>query len=161
MKNKSCFFTGHRIIPAAHRELLINQTRDAALWLIENRDITDFIAGGALGYDTLAEMLILRLRGQYPQIKLHLYLPCHNQTAKWNKADKALWQRIITNADSIRYITEGNYITGCMQLRNKAMVNDAQYGIVYLTHRRSGTYNTVELARSQGRVLALLPRAKH
>lgn len=158
MKNKSCFFTGHRIIPSAHRDLLMKQTRIEAEWLIRNRGVRDFIAGGARGYDTLAAMQILRLRGQYPGIKLHLYLPCRDQSAKWSEADRELWQRTAENADEVRYITDSNYVTGCMQLRNRAMVNDALYGIAYLMRGRSGTYKTVELARENGRVLILLPR---
>ena len=155
--NNSCFFTGHRIIPSAHRDILIKQTRYAVEHLITNHNVTDFITGGARGYDTLAAIQILRLRGQYPGLRLHLYLPCRDQSQRWRSSDKEVWHRIAENADDVRYITDSKYVPGCMQLRNKAMVNDALYGVAYLTHGRSGTHQTVVYAREAGRKLIILP----
>ena len=124
--------------------------------LIEDFGVTDFIAGGALGFDTLAETVVLELRRIYPDIKLRLYLPCRDQTKKWRAADAAVWERILNEADDYRYITDGNYVSGCMQARNREMVNDAYYGIAYCTHDRSGTASTIKYAVSLNRKIKVL-----
>lgn len=131
-------------------------TRRFAVDLIENYGVTDFIAGGALGFDMLAEAVIIELKRRYPEIKLHLYLPCRNQTAKWYKKDIEMWERILKEADDYRYITDGKYVTGCMQLRNREMVKDAYYGIAYYTHGRSGTSSTVQYAINLERKLKII-----
>ena len=155
--DKACFFTGHRIIPAAHRAILINDIRLAAQRLITEHNVTDFIAGGARGFDTLAATQILRLRGKFADIRLHLYLPCRDQAKLWTRTERETWQNIAENADDVLYVTDGDYVTGCMQKRNKAVVRDAAYGIVYLTHGRSGTYQTTAYAQELGRQLIRLP----
>ena len=153
--DNACFFTGHRIIPTVHREILVNDIRHAAEKLITEHNVTNFIAGGACGFDTLASMQIISLRNRFEDIRLHLYLPCFDQYKNWSKNDRDAWRSIAENADEIEYITEGSYVTGCMQKRNKAMVNDAAYGIVYLTRGRSGTQQTVTYASELGRHLTL------
>ena len=153
---KSCFFTGHRIIPYAQADRIRLTTRRFCIDLIENYGVTDFIAGGALGFDTLAEIVVLDLKRIYPQIKLHLYLPCRNQFAKWNKKDIEIWKRILNEADDYRYITDSNYVTGCMQLRNHTMVRDAYYGIAYYTHGRSGTASTIKYAINNERKIKII-----
>ena len=155
--DKTCFFTGHRIIPNAHRAILTRDTRLVAQTLITEYGVTDFIAGGALGFDTLAATQILLLRRQFEDIRLHLYLPCRDQARQWTRTDREIWQNIAENADDILYVTDSDYVTGCMQKRNKAMVNDAAYGIVYLTRGRSGTQQTTAYAQGLGRRLITLP----
>lgn len=153
---KACFFTGHRIIPYEQADKIRFTTRKFCIDLIENHGVTDFIAGGALGFDTLAEGVVLDLKRVYPQIKLHLYLPCRNQFARWNKKDIEMWKRILNEADDYRYITDSNYVTGCMQLRNREMVRDAYYGIAYYTHGRSGTASTIKYAINNERKIKII-----
>ena len=46
-----------------------------------------FYTGGALGFDTVAAIVILKLKNRYPDIKLILALPCSSQTKGWKKRD--------------------------------------------------------------------------
>ena len=152
-KEFTCFFTGHRIIAknaAAAIETRIEQEVES---LINDKGVTDFITGGALGFDTLAARVIIRLKEKYDYIKLHLYLPCYNQMANWNARDQYEGRMIMSYADSKRYTTEGGYVTGCMQLRNKRMVNDAHYCIAYMNRPRSGTAQTVAYAEDKNCVI--------
>lgn len=57
---------------------------------IIHHEITDFYTGGAIGWDTLAAQVLLKIRESYPQVKLHLILPCSNaeQTEKWTAEQK-------------------------------------------------------------------------
>jgi uncharacterized phage-like protein YoqJ len=56
---------------------------------------THFYAGGALGFDTIAALTVLRLKKLYPQIKLCLILPCKNQTKMWSESDRAIYEGIL------------------------------------------------------------------
>lgn len=154
---KSCFFTGHRIIAANDRNLVIAKTNQLCIDLIERHGVTNFICGGALGYDTLAARTVLSLKKEYPHIKLHLFLPCRDQTAKWNKHDCEVWQNILEMSDSHRYIYDGDYIKGCMQLRNRAMVDSAMFGIAYCKRKYGGSYSTIQLAQSKHRFICVIP----
>ena len=147
----ACFFTGHRAISLSDKENICTKLSEICVNLITNYGVTDFIAGGALGFDTLAATEILKLKKEFTHISLHLYIPCTNQTAKWKKRDIDTYNFIKENADSVVNITDSEYLPGCMQMRNRAMVNDAFFGIAYCTNTTSGTYNTVKYAREKGR----------
>ncbi len=116
-----------------------------------NAGVTRFIAGGAIGFDTLAAEQVIDIKRDYPDVKLILYLPCKNHFAKWNQGDLERFDRIKEQADEIKYVYEGKYIPGCMQMRNNAMVKDADCGIVYLAKSMgSGSSQTVAYAKEKG-----------
>ena len=77
MKNHTCCFTGHRIIPAEEYDL-ISAKLEATMVQLIHRGYQFFGAGGALGFDTLAAMSVLKLKKDYPHIKLILVLPCRD-----------------------------------------------------------------------------------
>ena len=120
---KACFFTGHRIIRDDKKQL-INFLRDEILNKI-NDDVTVFIAGGALGFDTIAAEQVIDIRKDYDAIRLCLYLPCINQDADWNEADRIRFEKIKELADEVYYVTKEEYTDGCMKKRTRAMVEGA------------------------------------
>lgn len=116
--------------------------------------MTDFYAGGAIGFDTLAANNVLRMREKYPQVKLHIVLPCSNanQTKGWTAEQVADFNRILGLADTVAYISD-SYYNGCMKGRNARLVKLASdYCICYWNpkHYRSGTGQTVRMARKKG-----------
>jgi len=149
-KPKTCFFSGHRILEKKEFALLKSLLREEILNKI-NAGVTRFIVGGAIGFDTMAAEAVIDLRTDYTDIKLALYLPCKNHTAKWNFRDVERFEEIKEQADEVRYVYEGKYIPGCMQMRNSAMVSDSGCGIVYLRAMvNSGSAQTVKLAKEKG-----------
>lgn len=152
----TCFFTGHRIISPNDRYTISDKLKEMCIKLITQFNVTDFITGGALGFDTIAAVEVLKLKIQYPHIRLHLYLPCINQTEKWKNRDVKLYDQIKEKADEVRYISTLSYLPGCMQMRNRAMVNDAYYGIAYCKDTSSGTYSTVKYARQKDRNIVII-----
>ena len=152
-KQYTCFFTGHRKLPEHRIEYIRRLIKSKVKFLIEEKGVEDFIAGGALGFDTLAAECIVDLKNTYPNIKLHLYLPCFNQSAAWNYDDKYKWHILAAKATDFKYITQGNYYNGCMQKRNRAMVDDAYYGLAYYVMEKSGTGATVRYAEQKGRIV--------
>lgn len=142
----SISFTGHRKLPE-DISALTQRLYDRLEEEIQN-GATDFNTGGAVGFDSEAASVVLKLREIYPYIKLHLILPCSNeeQTEKWSDAEKAEFNRILNLADSVEYTSEHHY-DGCMKKRNARLVELADCCYCYWDGRqRSGTGQTVRMA---------------
>ena len=152
----TCFFTGHRAISSVLIPALEHRTEAACKRLIRENGVTDFIAGGARGFDTLAALTVLRLKNEFPDIRLRLYLPCTDQARRWSRRDIERWQDILDRADEYKFVHDGKYIPGCMQLRNRMMADDAKYGIAYCSRSSGGAYYTVNYAKEKERELIYL-----
>ena len=148
-KSNTCCFTGHRDISAMTYSQLMERVEPMLMRLIEN-GYRYFVCGGALGFDTFAASYICSLKMRRFPVKLVLMLPCKDQTAKWSDYDKCVYKNLLDRADEVIYISE-SYYTGCMQKRNRAMVDASSACICYLTSPSgSGTRQTVEYAMRQG-----------
>lgn len=145
MKSTTVCFTGHRIIPNSEKEIISKKLEDVLNKLI-NKGYKNFIAGGALGFDTLAAEKVIKLRGIYPDIRLTLALPCINQTKGWKFFDKIKYEGIKNKADNVVYTSE-KYDKGCMFKRNRYMVDQSSVCIFYLTKETGGTAYTVKYAK--------------
>ncbi|MBO5313353.1 MAG: DUF1273 family protein [Clostridia bacterium] len=146
MKNgKACCFTGHRIIGS---DFKLDVLRRGIRYLIQ-QGIDTFIAGGALGFDTLCAIEVLSAKQEFPNIKLHIYAPCKNQCESWHSKDKQIYNDILAKADYVD-IPDSNYYNGCMKERNYKMVDNSDYCICYLNKKRSGTWQTYRYAVEKG-----------
>ena len=150
---KSACFTGHRTIKTdmnSFSALLLSVIEQ----MITDRNITDYYAGGAYGFDAMASLSVLRLKEKYPEVRLHLILPCSNeeQTEGWNTKRKAEFEQIIGLSDSVEYVSEHKTMT-CMKERNARLVELAsECCIAYwnANNKRSGTGQTVRMAQKKG-----------
>lgn len=151
IREKTCCFTGHRVIPKEELLPLRMRLRREIRRLHEERGIEIFLAGGALGFDTLAaqEVLLARDMGVEP-IYLVLVLPCLEQAANWPLKDARLYEELITQADEVIY-TGDLYTEGCMHVRNRYVVDHSALCLAYCKNdRRGGTAYTVHYAERQG-----------
>lgn len=148
MRSKTVCFTGHRELTADNLPEISKHLEDTLVTLIE-QGYRYFGAGGALGFDTLATQVVLRLRERYPQIRLILVLPCLNQTRSWQQADVDIYEELKRRADKVTYTSE-SYFRGCMQKRNRHLVDNSSVCICYLTKPTGGTAYTVDYARRRG-----------
>ena len=147
-KEITCCFTGHRVLPADQTELL-EKLIQQILVLREKKGVTRFVAGGALGFDTLAAKAVLHLRKEDPSLTLHLVLPCKDQASRWNVKAVTEYQRILSQADSVTCLYD-SYRPGCMQERNRRMADESGYCIAYLIKNSGGTKYTVVYCRKTG-----------
>lgn len=147
MRRKACCFTGHRIIAQADRAPLYAALR-AEIRALAAQGVTDFYAGGALGFDTLAAQAVLEVRETLP-VALHLILPCRDQCRGWKAADRQRYEQIRSRADSVTYVSDA-YTADCMHRRNDALVAAAGYCVCYLQREKGGTAYTVRKARAAG-----------
>ncbi len=158
MSMKTCCFTGHRTI--RHTPALVHALEAVIISCIE-KGVTDFYAGGALGWDTLCAQTVIALRDRaYPQIRLHLILPCPEeaQTAKWSDAQRTLFREIKKAADSFIILSD-SYTKTCMKHRNQQLVELADCCICFYNEKKSasGTGQTVRMAKQKGIPIIYIP----
>ena len=148
-QTKTVCFTGHRQIPAEHRVPLIEALQKETERQIQS-GATVFRTGGALGFDTLAAITVLRLKKIYPHIRLELILPCPTQADGWAESDRIRYRQILERADSRLYVSQSSY-DGVLRLRNHRLVEGADVCIAYLTRSSgSGSAYTSMLALQSG-----------
>lgn len=111
--------------------------------------VTDFISGGALGFDQIATSLVIAKKEMGANIRLIFALPCRNQDEDWTAEQKLLYRSLLFEADEIRYISE-EYSLDCMKKRNYYMVENSGYCICALIKTPSGTSQTVRYAKEKG-----------
>ena len=147
-KEKTCCFTGHRNLPEKKIEHIIKRLNDETDELIRH-GVTDFISGGAFGFDLIAASLIISKKEMGAGIRLIFALPCRNQDENWISDQKLFYYNLISEADEVRYISE-EYSPGCMKKRNHYMVDNSGHCICALLREKSGTAQTVNFARKNG-----------
>ncbi len=146
-------FTGHRklepnniVQTVSLLEEKIERLAGTGAALSEN---VDFRAGGAVGFDTLAALCVLSAKEKFPNVRLHLLLPCRDQTYGWSDSDIEKYNYILSQADSVRYVSE-KWASGCMFRRDRALVDGADLCIAYCNKATGGTAYTVSYARERG-----------
>lgn len=142
-------FTGHREIPETEYQRLSEALTETLERLIDEGS-TEFRAGGARGFDTLAALTVLLLRRRHPEIRLHLILPAPSQTRGWPQDAVTLYEQILAQADSHRYVSP-TYYNGLLQMRNRALVEGSDICVAYLCNSHGGgTAYTAALALKKG-----------
>ena len=147
-KEKTACFTGHRVIDPSLQDTVLTNTKRVIAALYK-KGYRCFIAGGAIGFDTIAANAVLSARDYYGDIRLELYLPCKGQDAKWSNEQKEEYQRILSLCDEYKFISEV-YTPGCMHERNRAMVEASSACVAYIKQDRGGSAYTVDFARKNG-----------
>ena len=147
-KSLTCCFTGHRKIDAACLRPL-SDVLDRTLESLIGCGFTVYRTGGALGFDTLAALTVLEKKERYPQLRLHLCLPCRDQTKQWGDWNREAYEYILANADEVSYATD-TYRRGCMHDRNRMMVNGSQCCVAYCTTEEGGSAYTMQYAKAKG-----------
>lgn len=154
LKEKTCCFTGHRVIPARVLPALAGELEQTLRRLI-GEGVRYFGAGGALEFDTLAAETVLRLKGEYPDVRLILVLPCRDQTRGWKETDVRRYRDIASRADKVVYTAE-HYSPGCMHRRNRHLVENSSVCVAWCTRETGGSAYTAAYARQRGLRLVML-----
>ena len=145
----TCCFTGHRHLPANKIEKIVIKL-DKEIENLIAKGITDFISGGAIGFDQIAASLIVAKKEMgNANIRLIFALPCKNQDKLWNEKQKKLYRELLIEADETIYVSE-EYSAFCMKKRNNYMVEQSAYCICALLQEKSGTGQTVRKKKKKG-----------
>lgn len=148
-KEQSVCFTGHRLISDEILPSLLSALYTCVLELyLEGKK--DFICGGAVGFDTYAAECVLAMRERFPDISLSLFLPCRDQTCRWESLDALRrYKDILGKATRVNYVSDF-YTDSCMHERNRLMVDSSSVCVAYFNNRRGGTAYTVNYAEKKG-----------
>lgn len=147
--NKTCCFAGHRDLPVGDRLEKLQKVLEGRIINLIERGFMTFIAGGALGFDMLAACTVLRMKEKYPYIRLKLALPHEGSSLLWRYDSRVVQNLIITHADEIVLVSK-EYFGGCMLKRNRYMVKESDYCIIYLNKNSGGTFYTLNEAKRKG-----------
>ncbi len=153
--NTACCFTGHREIPKNE----INALSDALDFEIERHfteyGVTEFISGGAIGFDLLAAEAVIKAKQKHPSIKLILAIPCENHNKGWSAENTSKFLYALNHCDSSVVLSD-HYYRGCMHNRNRYMLNHSAYCISYCTKSSGGTFYTLSLAKKSNKIITEL-----
>lgn len=153
--NKVCSFTGHRPqkLPWGFNEKNERyfRMRENTKQKIENA-IKDgykiFLCGMAIGFDMCVAEIIIDLKEKYSNIKIYGIIPCKNQESKWSEEYKTRYRELLGKLDGIHCLSD-NYYDGCMQERNKFMIDNSSKCITLFDGKNGGTKSTIEYAKSK------------
>ena len=148
MHSRTVCFSGHRII-ADEKLTLVMQKLEIMIENLINDGYLYFLAGGALGFDTISALSVLKLKKKYPHIRLFLILPCISQADRWSSENRAIYEAVKADADKISYISI-EYTNDCMYKRNRQLVENSSVCICYLKEKTGGTAYTVNYAKQRG-----------
>ena len=141
--NNVCFFTGHRQIESGRYEEISERVRDFIRDAAE-RGYKKFIAGGALGFDTMAALAVLELREELG-LELIVAVPYPQQDERWGQAAQRQYRKILQEADEVVAVSDC-YDRGCFHRRNRYMADRSSLCIAYYNGTGGGTKYTVEYA---------------
>ena len=163
VQGKVCAFTGHRpqSLPFGFDEsderctALKSVMQDQIVKLIENKGVTHFISGMALGVDIYAAEIVLNLKTKYPHITLESAIPCETQAIKWSVTARERYYNIAAKCDK-ETMLQREYTPDCMENRNRYMVDHADYILAVWNGSPSGTGKTVRYAHQQGKPVIII-----
>ncbi|MBE6901142.1 MAG: DUF1273 domain-containing protein [Ruminococcaceae bacterium] len=117
----------------------------------------EFFSGMALGVDIWCAEAVLKLKQKYSDIKLTAMIPCHDQDARWNEAERARYHDILSQCDKTICISPV-YSKDCMHRRNRALVEICDVLVAVYDGKSGGTKYTVDHATKAGRrIITLSP----
>ena len=136
---KTCAFTGHRDLDADFDENKLFHTVETLIQL----GITTFYNGMAIGFDLVAAECVLKLKKQYPHIRLIACIPCYGQEKSFSQTDKTRYAQILKETDEKIVLAE-HYFKGCMQIRDRYMADRADTLVAFCKKDTGGTAFTVK-----------------
>ena len=114
-----------------------------------------FYVGMARGTDLWAADMILYFRSQHPQIRLTAVLPYQDRSRSIRGAERFHVHAVLSAADNIISISE-HYYKGCFRARNAYMIEHSKRIIALMLDEKSGTGQTIRMAKRAGLELRIL-----
>ena len=86
----------------------------------------------------------------HSDVSLVLLLPCINQDEKWSEKQRSVYEYTLSEANEVIYTSE-EYTKTCFFERNKALAEQCDILIAYVSRQNSGAAQTVRIASSLGK----------
>lgn len=150
LKEKTCCFTGHRILPPQEVRKIAADTAKKAVSLIAEKGVRFFGVGGAIGYDSLAAEVLFKLREtRFPEIKIILVCPFPGMTDRWTIEQRTRYDYLFPQYDKVVYLAYKASREAYLA-RNRHLVDWSSYCICYCSKGCGGTAYTIYYAREHG-----------
>lgn len=161
MREKTCAITGLRphklpFLEGDEQHSLLMENMEQNIRAAIEQGYTEFLSGGAMGPDLWFAATVLRLKSEYPAIKLIFILPCETQANHWPESWRERYFDMLAVSDDIIYISHA-YTSTCMHERNRALVDRSS--LLFAVHDGTtlgGTKHTIEYAKKNGVVVSYL-----
>ena len=160
---KACSFTGHRSakLPWKYDErdlrcIKFKENLSAVIGAVYESGITHFICGMALGCDMYCAEAVIALKKMHPDITLEAAVPYDGQDESWGEHNRRRYRDILMECDRVT-ILQDKYSPGCMQKRNRYMVDHSSVLIACYDGQSGGTRQTILYAMSRKIPIVDLP----
>lgn len=155
-KSISCCFTGHRPekLPWGADEYdprCVKLKEELACHLegIYLAGCRHFICGMARGCDFYFAEAVLALREKHGDVTLEAAVPCDTQSDGWRAPERRRYEHLLAECDEVRFVAHA-YSPGCMQRRNRYMVESSAVLLAVFNGTAGGTMQTILLAQRSG-----------
>ena len=155
-RETSCSITGHRPEKLSwgtnegdEQCLALKNTLLGTLESAYAKGYRHFLSGMARGTDLYFCEAVLHLKQTHPNISLEAVIPYAGQAEGWPLADRLRYERILSHCD-FETVIQHNYTAGCLQRRNRYLVDHAGYLIGVYNGSGGGTLYTLSYAMQQG-----------
>ena len=148
---KSCALTGHRTLGDDFDKSAL---KNKILELVKEQNVGVFYCGMAKGFDTIACEILADIKDSY-NVKIIACIPCPEQDKYFSEKDKKKYEILLDKCDEIKVVSD-HYFKGCMQVRNKFMVDRCDVVLGYVKEQKGGTIFTVKYALKMGKNVILL-----
>jgi uncharacterized phage-like protein YoqJ len=108
-----------------------------------------FITGMARGTDQYFAQIVLELKESLPGITLEAAIPCEEQAARWKESERERYFDLVARCD-LETMVQRHYDRGCMQRRNRYMVDRSSRLIAAYDGLLGGTMYTIHYAMRRG-----------
>ncbi len=141
----TCSFTGHRVL---RNDFNVDKLKEVINNVLKNGYRT-FLVGMAIGFDLTCVEVLLKKKKEF-NLDIIACIPCKNQDKFYKNTEKEKYQEYIKKVDKIVYFSDV-YTDGCMQIRNRYMVDNSSLMIAYLKYFKGGALYTVNYAKKQNK----------
>ena len=140
----TCCFSGHRVLKKDFNVEKLNEIVDKLI----NNGYRTFLVGMAWGFDLKVFEVLLTKKNS--NIDIIACVPCKEQSTYFKKEEKQKYEEYLKKANKVVYVSN-EYFDGCMQKRNRYMVDNSSILVAYLYSNIGGTKNTVSYAEKKGK----------
>ncbi len=159
-RSRTAAFSGHRSYKMRGGDPAdtASRLRETLVNLISEGYDT-FLCGMAEGFDLMAAGEVLRLREEFPGVRLVAVVPFRGQAERFPMAVTAEYRRVLSLADCVEVLAE-NYDPRCYHRRNDYLLTNASCMVFFYNGSPGGTHYCWQQAARRGlRVVNLCPGA--
>ena len=138
-------FTGHRVL---RNDFNVDNLKEVINNLLI-KGFRTFLVGMAMGFDLKCAEVLLEKKKEF-NIDVIACIPCKNQDKFFKNEEKDRYQEYLKKVDKIVCFSD-EYTNGCMQIRNRYMVDNSSVLIAYLKYFKGGALYTVNYAKKQNK----------